>query len=88
MTEYLDGRIKWKKSVKGQRALMTPALRRNILQRDGFTCKKCGASLAEEPHLLLEVDHIIPVSKGGLTCADNLQTLCWKCNRKKGAKVE
>ena len=38
-------------------------------------------------NLLLEVDHIIPIIKGGLTKEDNLQTLCWKCNRSKGAKI-
>jgi hypothetical protein len=88
MLRYLDGRIRWSKSVAGQRALMTPALRRGILERDGYICQKCGANAIEEPHLLLEVDHIVPVSKGGLTRADNLQTLCWKCNRSKGAKLE
>ncbi|MCR5460868.1 MAG: HNH endonuclease [Acetatifactor sp.] len=28
-----------------------------------------------------------PVSKGGITEEDNLQTLCWKCNRKKGSML-
>lgn len=88
MLRYLDGRTKWSKSVAGQRALMTPTLRRSILEHDGYTCQKCGANVKDEPHLLLEVDHIVPISKGGLTRADNLQTLCWKCNRSKGAKLE
>ena len=88
MVEYLNGRIKWKKSIKGQRALMTSALRKKILQRDGYRCRKCGANVAAEPNLLLEVDHIIPLSKGGMTREDNLQTLCWRCNRSKGAKIE
>ncbi|WP_411815422.1 HNH endonuclease [Kurthia gibsonii] len=39
------------------------------------------------PNLLLEIDHIIPISKGGMSSEDNLQTLCWKCNRSKGAKI-
>lgn len=56
--------------------------------RDDFTCKKCGISIKKEPNLLLEIDHIIPLSKGGLTTEDNLQTLCWKCNRSKGAKID
>lgn len=84
---FLSEKIKFNKSVAGQRALMTSSLRQKIKDRDGFTCKKCGASLEQEPHLLLEIDHIIPVSKGGLTTEDNLQTLCWRCNRSKGAKV-
>lgn len=84
---YLSAKIKFKKSVAGQRALMTSKLRQKIKERDGFACKQCGASVSKEPHLLLEIDHIVPVSKGGLTTEDNLQTLCWRCNRTKGAKV-
>lgn len=84
---YLSEVVKFKKSALGQRALMTSSLRRKIVQRDNFTCKICGNSIHTEPNLLLEIDHIIPISKGGLTTEFNLQTLCWKCNRKKGAKV-
>lgn len=87
MVNYLNDRIKWKKSAAGQRALMTSALRKHILERDNYTCRQCGVSTHDEPHLLLEVDHIIPVSKGGMTTEDNLQTLCWRCNRTKGAKL-
>ena len=36
---------------------------------------------------LLKIDHIIPVAKGGQTVEDNLQTLCWKCNRAKSDKM-
>lgn len=85
--KYLSDVVKFKKSKEGQRALMTSALRNKIKQRDNFTCKKCGISIRDEKHLLLEVDHIIPISKGGLTVEHNLQTLCWKCNRSKGAKI-
>lgn len=85
---YLSDAIKFKKSVAGQRALMTSSLRKKILERDGFTCKLCGVSINDEPNLLLEVDHIYPLSKGGLTTESNLRTLCWKCNRKKGNKIE
>lgn len=84
---YLSEKVKFKKSAAGQRALMTSKLRQRIKERDGFACRKCGVSIEKEPTLLLEIDHIIPVSKGGLTTEDNLQTLCWRCNRSKGAKV-
>ena len=85
---FLSEKIKFNKSVAGQRALMTSKLRQHIKERDGYTCKECGVSIQDEPHLLLEIDHIVPVSKGGLTTEDNLQTLCWRCNRKKGAKTD
>lgn len=84
--KYLSASIKWNKSVKKQRALMTPKLREEIKQRDEYTCQHCGNSISKEPNLLLEIDHIKPLSKGGLTTSDNLQTLCWKCNRSKGNK--
>lgn len=84
---FLSEKIKFQKSAAGQRSLMTSKLRQYIKERDNFTCKHCGASLEQEPHLLLEIDHIIPVSKGGMTTEDNLQTLCWRCNRSKGNKT-
>ncbi|HFI0682479.1 TPA: HNH endonuclease [Streptococcus suis] len=84
--EYLDSKIKYKKSAKAQRALMTQKFRKYIKERDHYTCQICGASTKEQDLLLLEVDHIIPVSKGGLSIEENLQTLCWKCNRTKSNK--
>lgn len=84
---FLAEHIKWRKSVQGQRALMTPKLRARIKQRDNYSCCICSNSTVNEPNLLLEIDHIIPLSKGGMTEIDNLQTLCWKCNRSKGAKI-
>ena len=87
LSATLADKIRWAKSTAGQRALMTTALRGHVKERDNYTCLSCGVSLTAEPHLLLEVDHIMPVSRGGLSVPENLQTLCWKCNRSKGAKV-
>lgn len=84
---YLAEDIKFQKSIAGQRALMTSTLRKKILQRDNYTCQQCNNSIRNEPNLLLEIDHIKPLSKGGMTTEDNLQTLCWRCNRKKGSKI-
>ena len=84
---YLSEVIKFKKSSAGQRALMTSSLRERIKKRDNYTCQNCGLSINDEKHLLLEIDHIIPISKGGLSVEENLQTLCWKCNRTKGSKI-
>lgn len=85
---FLNSKIKWRNSVAGQRALMTSSLRAEIKERDKHTCKKCHNSVKKEPNLLLEIDHITPLAKGGMTTKSNLQTLCWRCNRKKGAKIE
>lgn len=89
LVETLGQKIRWTKSAAGQRALMTSALRNSIKARDDYTCqnKMCGVSLADEPHLLLEVDHIVPVSRGGMSTRENLQTLCWRCNRTKSNKL-
>lgn len=87
LVQTLSERIRFRKSIAGQRALMTTRLRNMIKERDNYTCKNCGISVHAEPHLLLEVDHIIPVSRGGMTEVENLQTLCWKCNRSKSNKM-
>lgn len=55
-------------------------LRFEVLKRDRFTCRMCGASPAKDPSVELHIDHIIPWSKGGETVLDNLQALCSKCN--------
>lgn len=55
-----------------------------ILVRDGFRCKACGASPLMKPGVELQVDHILPWSKGGETTDDNLETKCAQCNLGKG----
>lgn len=89
LIETLGQKIRFRKSAAGQRALMTARLRSMIKERDRHTCQnsRCRISVAREPHLLLEVDHIVPVSRGGMSTPDNLQTLCWRCNRTKSNKM-
>lgn len=67
-----------------ERSLMTPGLRHDILKRDNFRCQYCGATANDG--VKLHIDHIHPVSKGGKTVKENLQTLCERCNIGKGAK--
>jgi 5-methylcytosine-specific restriction enzyme A len=56
-------------------------LRAQVLLRDGARCRNCRTLMR------LEVDHIIPVSRGGKTEESNLQTLCRRCNRRKWKKL-
>jgi 5-methylcytosine-specific restriction enzyme A len=55
-----------------------------VLTRDGYKCVYCGRSSQQ---IDLEIDHIIPYSKGGSNQIDNLQSLCFDCNRGKGARI-
>lgn len=87
LIQTLESKLTQSAFAKQQRALMTKKLRDSIKMRDNFTCCACGNSTHKEPNLLLEIDHIVPVAKGGPTEESNLQTLCWKCNRSKGAKL-
>ncbi|WP_200950778.1 HNH endonuclease [Arthrobacter sp. Soil762] len=87
LAETLLQKIRFNRSAAGQRALMTAKLRQFIKTRDRHTCRYCSVSIAAEPHLLLEVDHVVPVSKGGVSTPENLQTLCWRCNRTKSNKI-
>ena len=52
-------------------------MRFQILVRDDFTCQYCGR---KSPDVVLEVDHIVPSSKGGKTEIENLQVACRDCN--------
>ena len=81
---YQPGYSNRKPSRKPVRQTIGPKLRLQILQRDNFRCRYCGAtSLSTE----LEVDHIKPVSRGGGNDLNNLQTLCRSCNRGKSNRI-
>jgi hypothetical protein len=51
-----------------------------VMKRDSFACVFCGAS---GQGVRLEVDHRIPRARGGTDAIENLQTLCFDCNRGK-----
>lgn len=64
-----------------------------IFERDKWKCIKCGISTPIELRGLNkdnspELDHIIPISKGGNHDVTNLQCLCRRCNRNKGINVK
>lgn len=70
---------------KNQRKLMTKELRNKVMLRDNYTCQICGKYMPDE--VGLQIDHIIPVSKGGKTILSNLQVTCSKCNNRKRDKM-
>jgi HNH endonuclease len=62
---------------KRERGAIPDRIRSAVLVRDRGRCRRCGSARN------LEIDHIVPVSKGGASEEDNLQTLCRRCNRRK-----
>lgn len=59
------------------------SVRFEVFKRDSFTCQYCGI---KAPDVVLEIDHIIPVSAGGNNEILNLVTACRVCNSGKSDK--
>ena len=54
-------------------------VREYVLQRDRRTCQYCGKTRTR-----IEVDHVVPKSRGGGYRVDNLVAACRSCNSRKG----
>ena len=66
--------------MSSKRNSLSKKLRFEVFKRDKFTCQYCGE---KAPNVVLEVDHITPVSKKGTDELFNLITSCFDCNRGK-----
>lgn len=53
-----------------------------LMQAQDGMCNVCRCSLDE-----YHIDHVIPLSRGGINESSNLQLLCPTCNRSKGNKL-
>lgn len=68
---------------------ISPQLRNEILERNGYTCQVCGAGPGDPDvtnpgrKIRLHIDHIRPISQGGTDTKDNLRVLCSMCNQGK-----
>lgn len=60
-----------------KRKSISKKTRFEVFKRDGFKCQYCGECA---PDVILEVDHIDPVSKGGADEMVNYITACRSCN--------
>lgn len=79
---YLDDGV-WQSICRVERGRVSNKMRFAIYERDGHRCRKC-----KRRNVTLEIDHIFPISKGGKSEYDNLQTLCHDCNVAKSNTVE
>ena len=69
--------------MANKRKPISKKIRFEVFKRDKFTCQYCGRSA---PDVVLEVDHIKPISRGGNNDLLNYITSCRDCNRGKGAR--
>ena len=70
----------------------------DIFERDSWRCQLCNVRLLRKwtygkksltPHPdNATIDHIVPMSKGGADAEWNLQSCCFRCNTKKGARLK
>jgi molybdenum cofactor biosynthesis enzyme MoaA len=66
--------------VKKEKRDVPLRLRLLVLQKYDFKCSFCGRSPAIDKGVILHIDHILPIAKGGKTELENLRTLCKECN--------
>jgi 5-methylcytosine-specific restriction endonuclease McrA len=58
--------------------------RRNIFYRDKNRCQYCGKTFQQKE---LNLDHIVPISRGGTSCWENVVCACIRCNTRKGDRL-
>ncbi len=61
-----------------------PVSRKGVFLRDGYRCNYCDEELSAKE---LTLDHVVPLSKGGVSSWSNLSTCCYDCNNLKGDKL-
>ncbi len=62
------------------------AIRKQVYNRDGYTCVNCGASGGPEGNAELHADHVLPKSRDGPDTLNNLRTLCRECHEARHAR--
>ena len=97
--KHADRIVAWKKSEKGKFLICYYAQKRRRLLQGSFSfkeweellknckyiCGMCNKKFTNENPAT--IDHIIPVSKGGLNVIENIQPLHGVCNSRKGQKI-
>lgn len=69
---------------RGKTRFATTARRFHIYERDNKSCYACGVALEFSK---VELDHLVPVSRGGDSSPENLAVSCQFCNRSRGSKI-
>lgn len=68
-----------------ERVAWPKGLKQRLMRRQGNTCMYCGYRRTAAS---MDIDHIIPVVRGGSNNEDNLQVICRPCNQRKGLQTD
>ena len=78
----LDEAFREFRKPKTSRKTLSLKLRFQVLKKSNYSCQLCGLSASDGARL--EIDHKLPLAKGGTNDIQNLWALCFDCNRGKG----
>jgi hypothetical protein len=85
LSPYLEGiEAHHAKTVRSNYKALPVSIRFQVLKRDSFMCTYCGK---RPPEVELQVDHVVPRSKGGSNELSNLRTACSFCNYGKSDRL-
>ncbi len=91
-TRYLRG-CSWKmvvpeiivlRNYNGHHRCQVRFSRRNVFERDHYSCQYCGKRFRSQD---LTLDHVLPRSRGGTSTWENVVVACYRCNRKKSNRT-
>ncbi len=95
--KFYSARHRWKKKSKINREkshlayrarqmkcpVIIPFTKDEVIKRDGLNCYLCNRELTYKS---ATIDHVVPLSKGGFHCLNNVKIACLKCNQEKSDK--
>jgi hypothetical protein len=61
--------------------------RLNVYKRDNYTCQYCATVYKRDSMKKINLDHVVPRSRGGRTTWENVVTSCVGCNTKKDDRL-
>lgn len=77
---------------RGAEGRLSPGLIERLMHAQSGRCATCKTDVAgpDNHHFFLrkfDLDHIVPLSRGGTNLDSNIQILCRPCNRRKGSRA-
>lgn len=80
---YIDWRAnkRSQKRIEACSFIAKTEIRGAVFELHGEECLKCGTDEG------ITLDHVVPVSRDGENCIENLQPLCKSCNSSKGTQI-